>query len=272
MMHLKRWITAIVLVPLLIVLIGFGGTLWLAVVINVVCMVALWEYFSIVFNNHLGMTAVSFLLLSLVTATAVVWSAYFHSMGVLLAIIALNVVFSGMISVFKFKSDPSVCEMVFKQIAGVIYVPLFLSYLLFIRNGRDGIIWVFLLLVVVFIGDTGAYYVGSYFGRHKLCPNVSPNKTVEGALGGLFAGLGAGALYKSFLLSGLPWGLSFLCFFCISIAGQMGDLFESQLKRVAHIKDSGKLLPGHGGVLDRIDALLFAAPVAYIFKVYLFCG
>jgi phosphatidate cytidylyltransferase len=271
-MHLKRWITAIILVPLLILLIGFGGTLWLAVVINVVCMVALWEYFRIVLNNDRSMPAVSFLLLALVTATAVIWSAYLHSFGALLDIIVLNVVFSGMLSVFKFKSDPSVCEIVFKQVAGIIYVPLFLSYLLFIRNGRDGIIWIFLLLIVVFIGDTGAYYVGSYLGRHKLCPSVSPNKTVEGALGGLLAGLGAGALYKSFLLSGLPWGLSLLFFLSISIAGQMGDLFESQLKRIARIKDSGTLLPGHGGVLDRIDALLFAAPVAYIFKAYLLSG
>ncbi|MGA7144199.1 MAG: phosphatidate cytidylyltransferase, partial [Desulfobacterales bacterium] len=258
--------------PLLILLIGFGGTLWLAVVINVVCMVALWEYFRIVLNNDRSMPAVSFLLLALVTATAVIWAAYFHSFGALLDIIVLNVVFSGMLSVFKFKSDPSVCEIVFKQVAGIIYVPLFLSYLLFIRNGRDGIIWIFLLLIVVFIGDTGAYYVGSYLGRHKLCPSVSPNKTVEGALGGLLAGLGAGALYKSFLLSGLPWGLSLLFFLSITIAGQMGDLFESQLKRIARIKDSGTLLPGHGGVLDRIDALLFAAPVAYIFKAYLLSG
>ncbi len=271
-MHLKRWITALVLVPLLILLICFGGTLWLAVVINVVCMVALWEYFGIVVHSHRGMPAMNFFLLAIITATGIVWSAYYRSMGALLDIIVLNVVISGMLSVFRFKSDPPVCELVFRQVAGVIYVPLFLSYLLFIRNGRDGISWLFLLFIVVFIGDTGAYYVGSYFGRHKLCPKVSPNKTVEGALGGLLAGLGAGALYKSFLLPGLPWALGLLCFLSINIAGQMGDLFESQLKRVAQIKDSGKLLPGHGGVLDRIDALLFAAPVAYIFKAYLFSG
>jgi phosphatidate cytidylyltransferase len=271
-MHLKRWITALVLVPFLILLIGFGGTLWLAVVINVICMMALWEYFRIVLNNDRSMPAMSFKLLTLVTGTAVIWSAYFHLINVLLDIIVLNAAASVTVSVFKFKSDPSICEMVFKQVVGVIYVPLFLSYLLFIRNGRDGVLWIFLLLIVVFIGDTGAYYVGSYLGRHKLCPVVSPNKTVEGALGGLFAGLGAGALYKSFLLPLLPWGLSLLFFLSIGIAGQMGDLFESQLKRVARIKDSGTLLPGHGGVLDRIDALLFAAPVAYMFKEYILGG
>jgi phosphatidate cytidylyltransferase len=271
-MHLKRWITAIVLVPLLILLIGFGGTLWLAVVINVVCVMAFWEYFRIVLNDDRSTPAMSLRLLALVTATAVVWSAYFHSINALLDIIALNVLVSAMVSVIKFKSDRSVCENVFKQVAGVIYVPLFLSYLLLIRNGRDGELWIFLLLIVVFIGDTGAYYVGSYLGRHKLCPAVSPNKTVEGALGGLFAGLGAGALYKSFFLPLLPWGPSLLFFLSISVAGQTGDLFESQLKRVAHIKDSGTLLPGHGGVLDRIDALLFAAPVAYMFKAYIFSG
>jgi phosphatidate cytidylyltransferase len=268
-MQLKRWITALVLVLFLILLIGFGGTLWLAVVINVVCMMALWEYFRIVLNNDRSMTAMGFRLLTLVTGTAVIWSAYFHSINALLNIIVLNVVFSAMVSLFKFKSDPSVCEIVFKQVVGVIYVPLFLSYLLLIRNGRDGELWIFLLLIVVSVGDTSAYYVGSYLGRHKLCPAVSPNKTVEGALGGLIAGLGAGVLYKYFLLPLLPWGLSLLFFLSIGIAGQVGDLFESQLKRVARIKDSGTLLPGHGGVLDRFDALLFAAPVAYMFKEYI---
>jgi phosphatidate cytidylyltransferase len=271
-MHLKRWITAIVLIPLVVLLIGFGGTLWLAAVINVVCLVGLWEYFRIVIDNDRGTWAMSFRLLALVTATAVIWSAYFHSINALLDIIALNVVVSATGSVFQFKSDPSVCGMVFKQVAGVIYVSLFLSYLLLIRNGRDGELWIFLLLIVVFIGDTGAYYVGSYLGRHKLCQAISPNKTVEGAMGGLFAGLGAGALYKSLLLPMLPWSLSLLCFLSINIAGQMGDLFESELKRAAHVKDSGTLLPGHGGVLDRIDALLFAAPVAYVFKAYILRG
>ena len=269
-MHLKRWITALVLVPFLILLIGFTETLWLAAVINIICILALWEYFRIVFNNDHSMVSMNLRILTIVSGTGVIWSVYFHSTNAVLDIIVLNAVLSAMISLFIFKSDTSVCEKVFKQVVGVLYVPLFLSYLLLIRNGNNGKIWIFLLLVVVFIGDTGAYYVGSYVGRHKVCPAVSPNKTVEGALGGLVAGLGAGAVFKSIWLPQLPWSTTLLFFLSIGVAGQMGDLFESQLKRVARIKDSGTLLPGHGGFLDRIDALLFAAPVAYMFKIYIF--
>lgn len=268
-MHLKRWITALVVIPFLVLLISIGGTLWLAVVINVICMMALWEYFRIVLNKDQKITAISFQILTLFTGSAVLWSAYFHSFNIVLHIIVLNVVISTLISLPKFKSDSSVWEIVFKQVVGIIYIPLFLSYIILIRNGDNGVLWIFLLLIVVFMGDTAAYYLGSYFGQHKLCPAVSPNKTIEGALGGLAAGLGSGALIKTFYLPLLPWGLSLLFFLSIGIAGQVGDLFESQIKRVAHIKDSGSILPGHGGVLDRIDALLFAAPVAYIFKEYL---
>jgi phosphatidate cytidylyltransferase len=137
-----------------------------------------------------------------------------------------------------------------------------------IRNGGNGVWWVYFLVCTVFSGDIGAYYIGTYFGRHKLCPVVSPNKTIEGSVGGLALTLGVGALFKYFFMPLVPWGLSILFFLSIGIAGQVGDLFESALKRAGNIKDSGVLLPGHGGLLDRIDALLFAAPVTYFFKEY----
>lgn len=268
-MHLKRWITSLVAIPFLVLLISIGGTFWFAVVINVICIMALWEYFCVVLYKNQKITAISFQILALFTGSAVLWAAYFHSFNMVLDIIVLNVVISTLISLPKFKSDSSVWEIVFKQVVGMIYIPLFLSYIVLIRNGDDGVLWIFLLLSVVFMGDTGAYYLGSYFGKHKLCPAISPNKTVEGALGGLAATLGSGVLIKTFFLPLLPWGLSVLFFISIGLAGQVGDLFESQIKRVAHIKDSGAILPGHGGILDRIDAVLFAAPVAYIFKEYL---
>ena len=256
-------------IPFLVLLISIGGTFWFAVVINIICVMALWEYFCVVLNKNQKITAIGFQILALFTGSAVLWATYFHSFNMVLDIIVLNVVISTLISLPKFKSDSSVWEIVFKLVVGIIYIPLFLSYIVLIRNGDEGVLWTFLLLTVVFMGDTGAYYLGSYFGKHKLCPAISPNKTVEGALGGLAATLGSGALIKTFFLPLLPWGLSVLFFISIGLAGQVGDLFESQIKRVAHIKDSGAILPGHGGILDRIDAVLFAAPVAYIFKEYL---
>jgi phosphatidate cytidylyltransferase len=107
-------------------------------------------------------------------------------------------------------------------------------------------------------------------GRHKLSPAISPGKTIEGAIGGLAANLAIGAIGKAFFLPNLPWSLSILFFLAVGIAGQIGDLFESEMKRSSNIKDSSNILPGHGGILDRIDALLFASPVAYVFIRFIF--
>jgi phosphatidate cytidylyltransferase len=160
-------------------------------------------------------------------------------------------------------------ESVKKQLQGIIYIPVLISFLIIIRQDTDGMTWIFLLLSIVFAGDISALYVGTYFGRHKLCPAVSPGKTIEGSLGGILANVVVGGIGKYFFLPQLSWGLCILFFIAIGAAGQVGDLFESELKRSSNIKDSGGLLPGHGGFLDRIDALLFAAPVAYVFKMYI---
>ncbi|MCK4986755.1 MAG: phosphatidate cytidylyltransferase, partial [Desulfobacterales bacterium] len=186
------------------------------------------------------------------------------------SVIGLNLIVVALISLFQFKTDQTVLDVVIKQLQGIIYIPVLLSFLVLIREGSSGMIWVFVLLAVIFAGDTGAYYVGSYLGRHKLSPAVSPGKTIEGSIGGLAVNLVLGGVGKYFFLSGLPWGLSLLFFLTVGIAGQVGDLFESELKRSSGIKDSGGILPGHGGILDRIDALLFASPVAYIFIRYIF--
>ncbi|MDY6951545.1 MAG: phosphatidate cytidylyltransferase, partial [Thermodesulfobacteriota bacterium] len=138
-----------------------------------------------------------------------------------------------------------------------------------IRNGERGIVWTGFLLVVIFAGDTGAYYVGKALGRHKLAPRISPGKTVEGAAAGLAASLAMGAWYKQYWLPELSWGLCLALVLFMGVVGQVGDLFESILKRSVVVKDSGRFLPGHGGMLDRIDALLFASPVLYYFKTYL---
>lgn len=217
-------------------------------------------------------STLSFQGLAFISGSAIIWASYFLMFKIIFGVIILNLMGCALISFPRFKFDLTVLEMVFKQVIGVIYIPIFLSCLILVRNGNDGVSWIFFILILVFLGDTGAYYAGSYLGRHKLCPAVSPNKTVEGALGGLAATLAAGAVLKYFVMPSLSWPLSILFFLSIGIAGQAGDLFESELKRTAHVKDSGAFLPGHGGILDRIDALLFAAPVVFFFKEYALCA
>ena len=126
-----------------------------------------------------------------------------------------------------------------------------------------GLAWALTAILATWIGDSAAYLGGRRFGRHKLAPKVSPGKTFEGALFGLAgSALIAGMTFASFGLG--PWHLGLVAGGMLGIAGQLGDLSESFLKRQAGVKDSGTLIPGHGGILDRIDALLFAFPVALI--------
>ncbi|MGB5158103.1 phosphatidate cytidylyltransferase [Desulfobacterium sp. N47] len=270
-MHLKRWITGLTALPFLILLISKGGSLVFAIFISIVSIIALSEYYSIILHpeKSSGMNNV-LPLLSCFVGLIIIFVAYRDMPDLMPALVVFNLLVSGFISLFKFKINKDVIWLVSKQLMGLIYIPLFLSYLVLIRNGSNGIFWIYFLLIIIFAGDTGAFYTGSYFGKHKLCPSVSPGKTIEGSLGGLGASLMAGALFKYFFLPSYSWWVSILLFICVGIAGQIGDLFESELKRSAGIKDSGSILPGHGGILDRIDALLFAIPVAWFFKQYLF--
>jgi phosphatidate cytidylyltransferase len=124
--------------------------------------------------------------------------------------------------------------------------------------------WILLLLLaIVWLGDSAAYYVGRAWGRHKLAPRVSPNKTWEGAIASTAAGLLAAAIWSLWRMGRLDLGILVLAG-TVSVAAQVGDLVESLLKRGARVKDSGDILPGHGGILDRMDALLFASPVMWV--------
>ncbi len=151
----------------------------------------------------------------------------------------------------------------FIAILGVLYIFLFLSYLIILYTGPNGKAWIFFVLIVLWCSDTGAYAVGRTIGRHKLSPLVSPNKTVEGAVGGAGCGLAAALILNMALLTTLSLGQAAALGLVISLAGQVGDLCESALKRHFGCKDSGGMLPGHGGMLDRLDSLLFAAPLLW---------
>jgi phosphatidate cytidylyltransferase len=153
---------------------------------------------------------------------------------------------------------------------GILYVPLLISYLVMLRGLPLGISWIFLLLIIVMSGDTAAFYVGSTLGKRRLYPLVSPKKSVEGMFGGL-----AGSVIGTFLaraaffpeLSAVDCVVTALL---VGLVGQLGDLFESLLKRSFGVKDSGNIFPGHGGMLDRLDSVLFAAPTLYVYARYCF--
>lgn len=148
---------------------------------------------------------------------------------------------------------------------GVVYVGCLFSYIGLLRSAEQGIFWVFLTVGATFMADSGAYFTGHLFGKHKLAPLVSPGKTVEGFIGGIFASVLATFICKLIFWSSFP-SLSCLIIGClIGIIGPLGDLSESLIKRGVNVKDSGQLIPGHGGLLDRVDALLFTAPTIYYY-------
>ena len=268
-MHLKRWITGLAALPFLIFLVYKGGVFF-SVLVSAASLVALWEYYRMVLNAKTHPLSGIILWWGYGIGLALIWVAYLGRSDLSLGLLAVNLLVNALISMFQFKSDRSVLQVVSGQLQGIIYIPLFLSFLILIRQGSSGMIWIFLLLAIVFAGDTSALYAGTYFGRHKISPAISPGKTIEGAIGGLGASLIAGIVGKSLFLPDLSWPISILFFIAAGIAGQVGDLFESELKRSSGIKDSSGILPGHGGMLDRIDGILFAAPIAYIFIRFIF--
>ena len=154
------------------------------------------------------------------------------------------------------------------ELLGVFYFSLFLYPALPIRynfGNAYGLHWIVLILIIIWTGDTVALVVGKTFGKSPFAPVLSPKKTNEGALAGLLAGLGMAGLVQHFLFKDLALNHVMIASILLGIFGQLGDLAESMLKRAAEVKDSSHLIPGHGGVLDRMDSLLFAFPVLYFY-------
>jgi phosphatidate cytidylyltransferase len=200
----------------------------------------------------------------------VIWSAQVGGASLMMVAVGLAVVAMGAAAVLLFPRYQAIFAMVPPGIFGLLYIPVSLGFLVAIREAADGAYWIFFIICMVFLNDIAAFYCGTQFGKRKLWPAVSPGKTIEGSLGGLAACLVAGVIFQTVFLGHLPIGETLLFILSIGVAGPAGDLFESVLKRTHGVKDSGGIMPGHGGLLDRIDALLFAAPVAYVFRFYVF--
>ena len=198
--------------------------------------------------------------------------------GVLLAIIAYFQRFDLVTVALTFSAIATFMWILFKgrqpyianvatTVLGMIYCVWFPLHLLFLRNLEcvrfsDGLGFVVMMFAAVLLTDTGCYYVGTHFGKHKLAPVISPNKTVEGSIGGVICAVIGSMIIGWFI--GLEWYLSCIAGLLCTAFAQIGDLSESLIKRDAGVKDSGDILPGHGGMLDRFDGWIYALPLVWL--------
>lgn len=261
-MHLKRWLTAIVLLPILIFLIGPGPGWLFHIFLYIVSLAGLIEFHRISGSPLPAFARWSCYLLTLLLFLVI------HMRQILLAPVVI-VLWVLVPMTYLMLASPSTNQKVAgdigKIVLGPIYVALPLAILLLIDMLPNGNLWIFFLLSVIMASDTSAFYMGRLFGRHKLHETISPGKTWEGAIGGLIGALMAAIIFLK-IVPFHPLGIGILILaFAMSISGQLGDLAESMLKRVHGVKDSGGLLPGHGGILDRIDGLIFAIPMLYLY-------
>ncbi|HEY5523266.1 MAG TPA: phosphatidate cytidylyltransferase, partial [Desulfuromonadaceae bacterium] len=167
--------------------------------------------------------------------------------------------------------DTAAREVAFALLA-FLYIPFLLMHLVQLRQTHFGIQWLFVIMLIVMSNDSTAYYFGSAFGKHRLYPLVSPKKSIEGAVGGLVGSLVGALLAKFIFFPQLTFSDAVVTALVVGMFGQAGDLFESLLKRSFGVKDSGTIIPGHGGVLDRLDSILFAAPITYYYVLFFFRG
>jgi phosphatidate cytidylyltransferase len=269
MQHLKRWLTAIILGPLVLWILIKGSTLLLAALISSVAIAAVREYLKIISANDAAPVSKTLKIISYAVSMALVIGACLGSWQVLFLVLAGNLLILSVFVLHRFPSEPHVFEVISKQVMGIVYIPVSLSLLVFLKELDGGTLWIIWLLIVIFANDTGAFYTGTFFGKHKLAPNISPNKTIEGSLGGMAFSVITGFIFSLAFFDSFSLALLTLpCSFMMAVAGQIGDLFESAMKRASNVKDSGRILPGHGGMLDRIDGLLLALPVLYVYLVF----
>ncbi|MCX8117217.1 MAG: phosphatidate cytidylyltransferase [Desulfobacterota bacterium] len=255
----KKILTAILLIPPLIGLIAWGPPLLFALMVFATIGVGLLEFHKLalgqmtLLQRWVGIGAGCLFSLAFVYGQGERFPFFLASMLILLCLFYL-------VSVNHL---PTVISQMGITLLGIFYVGFLLSHIILIRNRAGGELWVLFLVLAIWAGDICALFGGTLFGRHKLYPRISPNKTYEGFLSAILGSVAIGGAFVSLFLPQLPLGKALLMAIGLGILGQLGDLTESMLKRSAQVKDSGGLFPGHGGVLDRIDSFLFATPFFY---------
>ncbi len=258
-MHGRRVLSALLLIPLFLVVIIYGGVAGFALLGMGVAGVSVWEFVRLV--DHVpGVSRVLALLeaVVLVAATCVGGVEWFAIGVILLPLLELSRVVGSRGELEADLRRTTLC------VLGILYVAGPVSLAVAVRGMPNGEGHILLVCGIVWVGDTAAFYIGSSLGRRPLASRVSPKKSVEGSVGGLIASMAAAWVFATALDIPLTFLASLALGAVIGGAGQMGDLIESAIKRAFQVKDTGELIPGHGGMLDRIDSLLLAIPVFYL--------
>jgi phosphatidate cytidylyltransferase len=253
----QRIITTTILLPILLAAIWFGE-LWLVLLLTVVAAAGSYEFYRLDLNGKL----IPLHYFGIITIIALLMIPYFSPGITVTHILSLAVIISLVWLLFTNHKEQAFNRWSWTM-AGLLYLGLMPSYwvkLRCIEYGRDYVFW---LISIIIINDVAAYFVGRALGKHALAPKISPRKTWEGAAGALIASiLVSVAFYFSGILPLHCWQLVWIGLL-LSVVSQMGDLIESLLKRNKSVKDSGNLLPGHGGILDRVDSYIITATAAY---------
>jgi len=259
--HAKRWATAVLFIPVLIYLVGFAPRWAFYALLCLASILGLGEFYSISAGE-----APRRIQWPSYALTLALFAALFMRQVLLVPLLLVGYAMIPMsIWMFSRAPAPEGTGVIAKTVFGPLYVCVPLALLVLIDFQPQGRLWIFFLLLVVFATDTGAFYCGRSLGRHKLYESLSPGKTWEGTFGGLILSLIAGFWFLQFFPIHPVNAAVIVLMAAISVSGQIGDLAESMLKRNHGVKDSGRSLPGHGGILDRIDGLLFSIPVLFVY-------
>ena len=250
---MKRVITSAIAIPLVLLVTILAPDWIFAFAVGLVAAFAVEEFLSLAERKGIGRPGKWFLV-----PAALVGISFMGGAGWVLTALALAVILLLTVTVFSQPVETALGRVAI-GLSGVLYCSVTLGFLVLMPREL-----ILLLYVIIWVGDTAAYFGGRALGRHLLAPMVSPKKTVEGAIAGLAGSVIAGVAGGVWFL-GEPWLNLVVISGVAAIAGHAGDLAESVLKRSAGVKDSSSILPGHGGILDRLDSLFFATPIFYWF-------
>ncbi len=258
-MHRQRILTALAAGPLLLAAILWGGSGLFNMIVAAMAAMCLYEYYHAVFPGDITIACAGIVSGMIPLLSVITW----HNTAPVAPAVYAVLLISVAVFIFTYSRWKSCFESWAFFVLGAVYIGICSLHLVLIRGFSDGVAWVLFLAVVIFSGDSGAYYIGRALGRKKLCPAISSGKTVAGAVGGLLLNVLAGIIMWFILLRHVDPRFIVPLVVLLGAVGQLGDLAESIIKRASGIKDSGSFLPGHGGFFDRVDALLLSAPLLY---------